>query len=238
LNYGKHIMDKEQRITRKKRPLPNRRIVGFRREVTKGSSFNLIVKPAKTSRRLMLLIATSCLFACNSANEHNTGGDSVHYIHDDTVSVDTSLRATNFDDTAFIKSAARYLLEDKEKAELVKRNAHSEDIKEFGMRILNDHAIALQQLENLAIVSGIKLPKAINGQRSEQIKKWTTLKGKAFDHVYMENLVGFHEEMYQAFKQAALSATDGEIRSFAVKNEPVLKKHIEEAKRLKSESSF
>ena len=63
----------------------------------------------------MLLIATCCLFACNSANEHNTGGDSIHYIHDDTASADTSLRAANFDDTAFVKLAACYLLENKEK---------------------------------------------------------------------------------------------------------------------------
>lgn len=197
----------------------------------------MVVNFIKTSRSLILLIATSYLFACNSANEHNTGGDSIHYIHDDTISVDTSLRVLNFDDTAFVKLAARYLLEDKEKAELVKINANSEEVKDFGMRILNDHATALQQLENLAIMSGIKLPKVNSGQ-SLQIKRWTSLKGKAFDQVYMENLVEFHEEMYQAFKLAALSARDGEIRSFAVKNEPVLKKHFEEAKRLKSELNF
>ncbi|SEK85938.1 hypothetical protein SAMN05661044_01346 [Olivibacter domesticus] len=47
----------------------------------------------------MLILVTSCLFACNSA---------------------------------------RYLLEDKEKATLVKTNAGNKQVKEFGIRILNN----------------------------------------------------------------------------------------------------
>jgi putative membrane protein len=231
-------MDKVQGIAQKQQLLQTKGTFVFQREVTKSGRFKLVGKSVKMSHSLILALAISCLLACNAANEHNTGGDSIHYIHDDTIAADTSLRVANFNDTAFVKLAGRYMLEDKEKAELVKRNAGSEEVKDFGMRILNDHKTALQQLKNLAIMRGIKLPEVVSGQSLQQIKKWTSIKGEAFDRAYMEDLVGFHEEVYLAFKLAALNATDGEISSFAVKNEPVLKKQLEEAKRLKKELNF
>jgi putative membrane protein len=173
-----------------------------------------------------------CLAACHSANKQNTGEDSVHYIHDDTLSVDSVNVSTSFNEASFTRMAAISSVGEIEAAELAQKNSTNEEIKGFATRMINDHKTILKQLHNLGMTRGLSLPKVSSNQHRQKIKVLSDLEGPNFDKAYISKMVYDHQKSYTSFRKAATSAKDGEIRSFALKNEPVLKMHLEEAKRI------
>lgn len=98
--------------------------------------------------------------------------------------------------------------------------------------MINDHKTILKQLHNLGMTRSLSLPGASSNQHKQRIRVLSDLEGQNFDKAYIRKMVYNHQKNYTSFKKAAISAQDGEIRSFALKNEPVLKMHLEEAKRI------
>lgn len=100
--------------------------------------------------------------------------------------------------------------------------------------MINDHKTILKQLHNLGMTRGLSLPGVSGNHHKQRIKVLSDLEGQNFDKAYISKMLYDHQRSYSSFKKAATSAQDGEIRSFALKNEPVLKMHLEEAKRIEN----
>jgi hypothetical protein len=73
-----------------------------------------------------------CLAACHSTNKQNTGEDSIHYIHDDTLSIDSgNVSSSSFNEASFTRMAAISSLGEIEFAELAQKNSANEEIIGF-----------------------------------------------------------------------------------------------------------
>jgi len=58
--------------------------------------------------------------------------------------------------------------------------------------------------------------------------------GADFDREYVEEMVDDHEEDVAAFEKQAQSATDPDVKAFAAKTLPVLKKHLDAIKAIQA----
>lgn len=132
----------------------------------------------------------------------------------------------------FLKEAAEGGKQEVELGKIAQTNAQSPAVKEFGERMVNDHSKANEQLEDVASKEGVTLPQQPNAMQRAQIEALSKLKGEAFDHAYMKDMVKDHTKDVSEFRHASKNATNPAVREFATQTLPVLESHLNEAKKI------
>jgi putative membrane protein len=99
--------------------------------------------------------------------------------------------------------------------------------------MVSDHGKANEELMALAKKKNITLPTDA-GSKKTDVDKLTGLKGAEFDREYIDMMVDDHEADVTAFERQATNGTDAEVKAFAAKTLPVLKKHLEAIKAIQA----
>jgi putative membrane protein len=131
------------------------------------------------------------------------------------------------DDERFIKDAAAGGMMEVELGKMAAEKAASDQVKEFGRRMQEDHGKANGELKTIAANKGVELPKALEGKHKKTVDRLAKLSGEEFDRQYMRAMVEDHQEDLQKFERAADKGKDPDVKQFASKHVPVLKKHLE-----------
>lgn len=132
-------------------------------------------------------------------------------------------------DEKFVQEAAGANLMEVELGKLAQQKAASPQVKEFGKQMEQDHAKAEQELERIAAGKNIQLPQKLEGKHKATVDRLSKLAGEQFDRAYMKAMIDDHKEDVGKFQQEAGRAKDSEIKNFAGKQVPTLKKHLEMA---------
>jgi len=127
----------------------------------------------------------------------------------------------------FVKEVSEGGLMEVELGKLAAERAASNQVKDFGKRMQQDHSKAAKELEQIAANKGIQLPKQLEGKHKSTVEKLSKLSGEKFDREYMETMIKDHKEEVEKFQRQADKAKDAEIKNFAAKQIPTLKKHLE-----------
>lgn len=135
-------------------------------------------------------------------------------------------------DKAFVKSAAGGGMVEVQLGELAAKNAASQEVKDFGQRMVTDHGKANDELKTLAANKNITLPTELKGKQKEKVDKMSKLTGADFDKKYMKAMVNDHVKDVKKFQKAAKEVKDPEINAFAAKTLPTLEQHLQMAKEL------
>jgi putative membrane protein len=98
--------------------------------------------------------------------------------------------------------------------------AQSNDVKQFGARMVKDHSKANDELKNIAAKKGISLP------AEEPSANFKT------DRTYMDMMVKDHEKDLAEFHQEAKNGTDPDLKKFADKTSKVVAEHLSMARRV------
>ena len=142
--------------------------------------------------------------------------------------------------------------------------ASDSNVKTFAQRMLTDHGKANQELMSLAKSKGVALPpprpttstanrkepgaatatgttggatsgtSGTSGVAASGSDRLSGLKGAEFDRAYMSQMVEDHEADVEAFQEQADNAADAELKAFAAKTLPTLKKHLEQIKAIQA----
>jgi putative membrane protein len=64
------------------------------------------------------------------------------------------------------------------------------------------------------------------------VEPFQKLKGAAFDHKYVQEMVAGHTKAIEIFKKEAADASNGALKDYAQKDLDVLKNHLDGAKNL------
>lgn len=112
-------------------------------------------------------------------------------------------------------------------------NAASAAVKQFGRMMVADHTKADSAITIIARVKAIVIPNVPGNEHQQHITELTKKKGAEFDKDYMELMVEDHEEDIRKFEKASKDASDPDIKEFATKTLPVLRKHLDAAKKIK-----
>lgn len=133
-------------------------------------------------------------------------------------------------DKTFVRSAASGGMMEVQLGEMAAKNAKSQEVKDFGQRMVTDHGKANGELKTIATGKGVKLPAKMHMKHKRTVDELSKLTGDAFDKKYMQEMVKDHKKDVAKFKKASKNVKDPEINAWVVKTLPTLEQHLQQAK--------
>jgi putative membrane protein len=141
--------------------------------------------------------------------------------------------ATTSSADSFLKDAAQGGAAEVEMGKVAVANAQNPEVKKFGQMMVDDHTKAGNELKELAGKKNIAVPADIGSHKS-MLDKLKGLKGADFDKEYVSEMVSDHETDVAEFEKQAANATDPDVKAFAAKTLPTLKKHLDAIKAIQA----
>jgi putative membrane protein len=138
-------------------------------------------------------------------------------------------------DLEFAQEAAAGGLKEVTLGELAQEKAKSEQVEQFGQRMVQDHGQANEKLMAIAEQKGIELPQDLPEDAQQKYEELQQLSDAEFDEAYMDEIIKDHEKDVEAFEQQAQSGEDPDLRAFAEETLPTLREHLELAKEVQSQ---
>lgn len=137
-------------------------------------------------------------------------------------------------DTKFAMEAAQGGQAEVQLGQLAQQKAASPDVKAFGQMMVDDHTKANDQLKSVASQQNMTLPASLDAKDQMLMTKLQNDSGPKFDKDYMNAMVKDHEKDIKEFQKESKDGTDPQLKSFATETLPVLQKHLQKAKEVKS----
>ncbi|HEV7699973.1 MAG TPA: DUF4142 domain-containing protein [Pyrinomonadaceae bacterium] len=134
---------------------------------------------------------------------------------------------------SFMKDAAEGGMAEVEMGKLAASKAKDPEVKKFGQMMVTDHTAANNELKALAAKKNIQLP-ADSGSHKSDMDDLSKETGADFDKDYVEMMVDDHEADVAKFQKMADNASDPEVKAFAAKTLPTLKKHLDAIKAIQA----
>jgi putative membrane protein len=132
-------------------------------------------------------------------------------------------------DKKFVTDAAQGGMAEVELGQLATQNAESQEVKDFGQRMVTDHTKANDQLKQIAEQKGVTLPSDLPAKEKSMKDKMSKLKGEQFDRAYMQHMVMDHKKDVAEFQKASTTCKDSDLKSFASQTLPTLQDHLKQA---------
>ncbi len=135
-------------------------------------------------------------------------------------------------DRSFMDKAAQGGMAEVELGQLAEQNAQSQEVKDFGKRMVTDHTKANDQLEQVASKEAVKLPTTLDAKDQETKDHLSKLHGAAFDRAYMQDMVADHKKDVAEFKRESTSAHSPDLKDWVSGTLPTLESHLQEAEKI------
>lgn len=175
-------------------------------------------------KRHITLAAMACLLAgASMAAAQTTKGQK-------PAAASQKAAASKHADASFVHEAAIGGLAEVELGRLATQNASSDDVKQFGQRMVDDHGKANDELKALAAKKGITLPTELDQKHQALRDRLAKQQGAAFDKAYMSEMLSDHQKDVAAFQREAKSGSDPDVKAWAQKTLPTLQEHLKMAK--------
>jgi len=138
-------------------------------------------------------------------------------------------------DHTFMMKAAEGGLAEVQLGQLAQQNGQSQQVKDFGQRMVTDHSKANDELKQVAEKQGVTLPTSPSSHDQAEYGKLSKMHGEAFDKAYSKMMVSDHKKDIGEFKHEAASGNDPQVRSFASQTLPTLEEHLKLAEKMNSD---
>ncbi len=142
---------------------------------------------------------------------------------------DPSMSKHSTSDETFVKKAAEGGMAEIELGKLAADKATSNEVKQFGQKMVEDHSKANDQLKSLAQTKNITLPADLNAKDKALKDRLSKLSGPAFDRAYMHAMVTDHTNDVNEFRTEAKAGADSDVKSWASNTLPTLETHLKMA---------
>jgi putative membrane protein len=168
----------------------------------------------------------------SNANSGSTLGNAANSVANTMSNAASSVTGTS--DSSFVNEAAVGGMAEVELGKLAASKATSADVKKFGQMMVTDHTAANNELKTLAAKKNWTLPTDLDSSHKSTMDELKGLSGAEFDKEYVEEMVDDHEKDVSAFEDKAKNATDPDLKAFAEKTLPVLRKHLDAIKAIQA----
>ena len=123
---------------------------------------------------------------------------------------------------------------------LAESKGKSKDVKAFGKQMVTDHTGVNKQA--VALVTKLKVKpednptsEALKKGGADNLKNLKGLKGAAFDKIYIDHEVAYHEQVLDAIDKVLIpNAKNAELKELIVKVRPAFVGHLEHAKKIQA----
>jgi putative membrane protein len=148
--------------------------------------------------------------------------------------VDAAQRKVGETELLFLRKAAEGQQVQIALGRLAAEKAASDQVKQFGQRMVRDHQKANGEVLQLASKGGIHIAPQLTDPQKQAQRALAGLSGEAFDLAYMTYMLRDHVKDVNALEKSAQTLVDSEVKSWAASILPVLKDHLERAKAVAS----
>jgi putative membrane protein len=135
-------------------------------------------------------------------------------------------------DQKFVDAAAQTDMMEAHLAQVAQDQAAAQGVKDYAQMLNSDHTKDYKQLSDAATKAGLTVPKGLDPAHDRMMAPLEKLKGAAFDHKYINEMIAGHEKAITQYKKEATEAKSPDIQSYANAALPVLQKHLDGAKDL------
>lgn len=179
----------------------------------------------------VLLFGTMTFAQTSTTSDAQTSGKAKHQTSAEMGKNNDSARTGGVPakDNHFIQNAAQGGVAEVEMGKLAQQNGQSQDVKDFGKRMVDDHTKANDQLKQLASQKGVSIPDGPNAKDKSDIDRLSKLKADAFDKAYMKEMVSDHKKDVAEFQREANSGRDPDVKNWAGQTLPTLQDHLKMA---------
>jgi len=133
-------------------------------------------------------------------------------------------------DQHFMTEAIEGDLSEVNMGKLAQQKGQSDQVKQFGQALQQDHGDHLQKAQQLASQNGMQAPTEPNKKQQAVYNKLEGLSGDRFDRAFAQAMVRDHQEDIKKYQKEA--AAKSPLSDFAQQTIPALQKHLDMAKSL------
>lgn len=137
-------------------------------------------------------------------------------------------------DQKFIEKAAEGNMAEVALGDIAQQKASSDQVRQFGQRMVQDHGQANEKLKPIAQAKGVQWPEQLKDKHQELADKLSQLSGKEFDKKYMEEMVKDHEKDVEKYEKMAEKVEDQDLKQYIESTLPILREHLELAKQIEA----
>ncbi|HZT57214.1 MAG TPA: DUF4142 domain-containing protein [Pyrinomonadaceae bacterium] len=170
---------------------------------------------------LAVVVAAGAAAGQNNTNA-NSGGSNSNSHH--------STKMTS--DQKFATEAAIGGMEEVQLGQMAAQKGASDEVRQFGQRMVDDHSKANQDLTQVASGKGWTLPTALDAKHQADVTKLSGLSGDQFDKAYVDMMLKDHKKDVGDFQKESNSGADADIKSFATRTLPTLQDHLQMIQRI------
>jgi putative membrane protein len=152
----------------------------------------------------------------------------------DTMQNDKTMAKPSTGDRSFMMKAAEGGMAEVKLGQLAQQNGQSQEVKDFGQRMVTDHGKANDELKQVAQKQNVTLPDKCNATDQATYNRLQKLHGVAFDKAYMKDMVSDHEKDVAEFKTHEKTAKDADLKQWVSSTLPTLEDHLAQAKKVAS----
>jgi putative membrane protein len=135
-------------------------------------------------------------------------------------------------DQQFADFAAQTDMMEANLGQLAGTQASAEGLKDYAQMLVSDHTNDYTQLSMVASKANVEIPKGLDAAHDKVIAPFKKLKGAAFDHRYIQEMIAGHTKAIQVYTKEASDAQSSELKAYASQTLPTLQKHLDGAKSL------
>jgi putative membrane protein len=183
-----------------------------------------------------LLSGIMSLVACNDGTDTTTSttdSSNMTTMDNTTMSDTNSVNSTNIPamslesmDKDFVMKAASGGMMEVEASQIAQQNAGHARVKAFADMMVQDHTNANNELKGFASSRGLTIPQdSLMVKHKSMLDEMRKMTGKAFDKHYISMMVKDHNKDISEFEKASDNAKDADLKAWAAKTLPALKKH-------------
>jgi putative membrane protein len=135
-------------------------------------------------------------------------------------------------DIGFTRQATLGNMAEIAEGQMAVTKAASQDVKQFGQRMVDDHTANNQELQALAQQKGIDLPATLDQPHADEGKALNNLSGPAFDRAYIRDQIAGHLKMLGIMRTEIADARDPDLKAFAQKTVQAVQDHLQMARQI------
>jgi putative membrane protein len=135
----------------------------------------------------------------------------------------------------FVKTAASSDLYEVAAGKLASEKGQAEAVKAFGQHMVEAHSKTTEELKGIVQSEklDVKLPTEANKKQQDMLKALTEAKPEEFDRIYIKQQIKAHKKAADLFDKYAERGDNAALKQFAANTLPAIKRHLEEAEKLK-----
>lgn len=128
-------------------------------------------------------------------------------------------------DRKFLEEAYMGSMAEVRLGKLAQDKASSQEVKDFGQKMVDDHGKEIDSLSQIAKAEGVTLPAQLDRKHQKTYGRLAKLSGAEFDRAYMKEMTSDHKKDISKYEQAAKSAKDDQLKQHAQQEVSTLQEH-------------